>query len=70
VLRTLSDAGTRFEFECYDVGCTISLSAGWHTDALDADGCVPVPVGPGLGVTYDWEFIEKNRFRHLLFRSE
>ena len=26
-------------------------------DALDADGCVPVPSGPGLGVEYDWEFI-------------
>jgi L-alanine-DL-glutamate epimerase-like enolase superfamily enzyme len=39
-------------------------------DALDADGCVPVPVGPGLGVTYDWEFIEKNRIQHLVFRSE
>ncbi len=29
--------------------------------ALDADGCVPVPDGPGLGVVYDWEFIERNR---------
>ena len=26
-----------------------------------ADGTVPVPDGPGLGVVYDWEFIEKNR---------
>ncbi|MCB8944497.1 MAG: mandelate racemase [Ardenticatenaceae bacterium] len=30
-------------------------------DALEADGCVPVPNGPGLGVTYDWNFIERNR---------
>jgi L-alanine-DL-glutamate epimerase-like enolase superfamily enzyme len=22
---------------------------------------VPVPTGPGLGVTYDWAYIEKNR---------
>lgn len=28
---------------------------------LPADGCVPVPDGPGLGVSYDWDFIEKNR---------
>jgi L-alanine-DL-glutamate epimerase-like enolase superfamily enzyme len=28
---------------------------------LDADGCVPVPDGPGLGVVYDWDFIEANR---------
>ncbi len=29
--------------------------------ALDAEGCVPVPDGPGLGVDYDWDFIEGNR---------
>lgn len=28
---------------------------------LDKDGCVPVPDGPGLGVSYDWDFIERNR---------
>jgi L-alanine-DL-glutamate epimerase-like enolase superfamily enzyme len=27
-------------------------------DAVDADGCVPVPDGPGLGVIYDWEKIQ------------
>lgn len=27
-------------------------------DAIDADGCVGVPDGSGMGVTYDWEFIE------------
>jgi len=26
-------------------------------DAVDADGCVPVPTGPGLGVAIDWEKI-------------
>jgi L-alanine-DL-glutamate epimerase-like enolase superfamily enzyme len=30
-------------------------------DAIDANGCVPVPNGPGLGVTYDWDFIEAHR---------
>jgi L-alanine-DL-glutamate epimerase-like enolase superfamily enzyme len=25
--------------------------------AIDEDGCVPVPDGPGLGVTYDWDYI-------------
>lgn len=29
-------------------------------DCIDADGCVTVPDGPGLGVTYDWDFIKKN----------
>ena len=28
---------------------------------LGKDGCVPVPDGPGLGVSYDWDFIERNR---------
>ena len=27
-------------------------------DAVDDDGTVPVPDGPGLGVTYDWDYIE------------
>jgi L-alanine-DL-glutamate epimerase-like enolase superfamily enzyme len=35
-----------------------------YSDQLDAvgeDGCVPVPDGPGLGVTYDWEWIAAHR---------
>jgi L-alanine-DL-glutamate epimerase-like enolase superfamily enzyme len=35
-----------------------------YSDALEAvgaDGCFPVPTGPGLGVTYDWDFIDRNR---------
>ncbi len=28
---------------------------------LGQDGCMPVPDGPGLGVRYDWAFIERNR---------
>ncbi len=30
------------------------------------DGAFPVPTGPGLGVTYDWAFIEKNRIGRLV----
>jgi L-alanine-DL-glutamate epimerase-like enolase superfamily enzyme len=30
-------------------------------DAVDSDGNVPIPTGPGLGVTYDWDFIERHR---------
>ncbi|MFT4945815.1 MAG: L-alanine-DL-glutamate epimerase-like enolase superfamily enzyme [Natronomonas sp.] len=30
-------------------------------DAIDDDGTVPVPSGSGLGVDYDWEYIEANR---------
>ena len=28
-------------------------------DAVGADGCVPVPEGPGLGVVYDWDAIAR-----------
>ena len=28
--------------------------------AIDKNGCVPVPQGPGLGVEYDWDYINKN----------
>ena len=30
---------------------------GDRVDCVGADGCVPVPEGPGLGVTYDWDKI-------------
>lgn len=29
-------------------------------DTTDKNGTVPVPKGPGLGVDYDWEYIEEN----------
>jgi L-alanine-DL-glutamate epimerase-like enolase superfamily enzyme len=32
-------------------------------EAVGPDGCFPVPEGPGLGVTYDWDFIARNRTR-------
>ncbi|TCR63085.1 enolase C-terminal domain-like protein [Bosea sp. BK604] len=41
-----------------------------YSDKLDAvapDGCFVVPVGPGLGVSYDWDFIEKNKLSHSVF---
>lgn len=38
-------------------------------DAMDRDGTVPVPDGPGLGVAYDWTFIERNRIQHTVFAT-
>ena len=29
---------------------------------------VPVPDGVGLGVDYDWDFIERNRTAHLVYK--
>jgi L-alanine-DL-glutamate epimerase-like enolase superfamily enzyme len=34
---------------------------------VGADGCVSVPTGPGLGVTYEWEFIVRNRTQLHVF---
>ena len=42
------------ELPVYDGGYQDSL------DAIDADGTVPVPEDPGLGVTYDWQYIADN----------
>jgi L-alanine-DL-glutamate epimerase-like enolase superfamily enzyme len=30
-------------------------------DSIDSDGTVPVPDGPGLGVEYDWDYIEDQK---------
>ncbi len=32
-----------------------------NLDSIDANGHVPVPDGPGMGVGYDWDFIEAHR---------
>lgn len=40
-------------------------------DCVDADGTVPVPTGPGLGVTYDWDFIAAHtRQKHVFDLKE
>jgi len=38
-------------------GCDYSDSI----DVIDKEGCVTVLEGPGLGVTYNWDFIKKNQ---------
>jgi L-alanine-DL-glutamate epimerase-like enolase superfamily enzyme len=37
-------------------------------EAIGPDGCFPVPEGPGLGVEYDWDYINKNRVSLQTFR--
>lgn len=36
-------------------------------DCVDSAGTVPVPTGPGLGVSYDWDFIHRHRLAHHVF---
>lgn len=43
-----------------------------YSDQLEdvgKDGCFPVPTGPGLGVSYDWEYIRKHQTAHEIFRA-
>ena len=35
--------------------------------SIDKDGYVPVPQGPGLGVSYDWKAIDANRLEQKVF---
>lgn len=35
-------------------------------ESVGADGCFPVPTGPGLGVAYDWDFIRANASQHIV----
>ncbi|XVH33408.1 enolase C-terminal domain-like protein (plasmid) [Haloferacaceae archaeon DSL9] len=36
-------------------------------DTVDSDGRVDVPGGSGLGVTYDWDYIEANRTEKIVY---
>jgi L-alanine-DL-glutamate epimerase-like enolase superfamily enzyme len=62
-------------YELALVGPSIStilppVYADGYSDALEAvakDGCYPVPEGPGLGVTLDWDFIRANRTGYHCF---
>jgi L-alanine-DL-glutamate epimerase-like enolase superfamily enzyme len=41
-----------------------------YSDRLDdvgSDGCFLVPNGPGLGVSYDWNYINENKISHMVF---
>jgi L-alanine-DL-glutamate epimerase-like enolase superfamily enzyme len=35
--------------------------------SVGSDGCYPVPDGPGLGVSYDWDFVTRSRTGHHVF---
>src|SRR5215208_6894724 len=37
-------------------------------EAVDQEGTVPVPTGPGLGVTYDWDYIRAHETARQVFR--
>ena len=39
-------------------------------DCIDRDGTVPVPDGPGLGVTYDWDWIKAHTKAKHVYESK
>ena len=47
----------------------LPVYADGYSDELDCigeDGCVEVPKGPGLGVQYDWDLIQRNTLEKLV----
>ena len=36
-------------------------------DAVDENGCVDVPEGAGLGVEYDWDFVEAHETARAVY---
>ena len=62
-----------YELALVGPGCRNAIPpvyACGYSDQLEdvgADGCFPVPAGPGLGVVYDWDFIVANRTAHHVF---
>ena len=38
-------------------------------ESIEPDGCVLVPNGPGLGVIYDWDFINANITNVTVFNN-
>lgn len=38
-------------------------------DSIDADGCISIPQGPGLGVAYDWEWLNAHTTERWIFKK-
>jgi L-alanine-DL-glutamate epimerase-like enolase superfamily enzyme len=60
-LSLVGPSGGLFTPECYSCGYTDRL------DAVGSDGCFPVPTGPGLGVTIDWDWIARHTVDRFAF---
>jgi L-alanine-DL-glutamate epimerase-like enolase superfamily enzyme len=60
-LSLVGPSGGVFTPDCYTCGYSDRL------EAVGADGCFPVPTGPGLGVTIDWDWIGRHTIEHHVF---
>jgi L-alanine-DL-glutamate epimerase-like enolase superfamily enzyme len=36
-------------------------------ESVDSEGCVPVPEGPGLGVTINWDWVRKHQTATVVY---
>lgn len=50
------------------VGTVYACGYSDTLDSVGADGCFAVPEGPGLGVQYDWEFVNRNLIDHIVIQ--
>ncbi len=52
------------------MGSLIPVKEGYRDgyDAIDSNGCVDVPEGPGLGVEYDWEFVNAHQSARVEYK--
>lgn len=51
------------------VGPVYTCGYSDQQEDLPADGFVPVPDGPGLGVTYDWDYIRAHKVNEAVFSA-
>ena len=49
------------------VTCQYPCEYSDQTEDMTGDGYLPVPDDPGLGVSYDWEYIDAHRTQHFTF---
>ena len=51
-------------------GSLIPIKDGYRDgyDVVDENGCVDVPEGPGLGVEYDWDFVNAHRSSRVEYK--
>ncbi len=62
-LSLVGPSGGQFTPDCYSCGYSDKLKD------VGKDGCFPVPDGPGLGVTIDWDWIAAHRIERHVFDS-
>jgi L-alanine-DL-glutamate epimerase-like enolase superfamily enzyme len=60
-LSLVGPSGGVFTPDCYTCGYSDRL------ESVGADGCFPVPTGPGLGVTIDWDWIDRHTIDRYAF---